>query len=83
MNPEQPTTLPQPGFALPLRYAPDVEQVPADEAETIAKIGQMMIGMVETVQQRHGQAMRATHSKATGLLKDELVVAGDLPAELA
>ena len=43
----------------------------------------MMIGMVETVQQRHGQAMRATHSKATGLLKDELVVAGDLPAELA
>ncbi len=83
MKPEQPTPPTQPSFASPLRYAPEVEQVPADEAETIVKIGQMMVGMAETVQQRHGKAMRATHSKATGLLKGELVVAGDLPAELA
>ena len=83
MTPDQPATRPQPGFAPPLRYAPNVEQVPADEAETIEKIGQMMIGMASKVQQRHGKAMRATHAKATGLLKGELVVAAGLPPELA
>ncbi len=83
MKPEQPPSLAQSGFAPPLRFSPGVEQVPADEAETIAKIGQMMVGMAEKVQQRHGHAMRSTHAKATGLLKGELVVPAGLPAELA
>ncbi|MEJ7658480.1 MAG: hypothetical protein WKG07_02055 [Hymenobacter sp.] len=67
----------------PVRYAPEVEQVPADEPATIAKIGQMMVGMAEAVRKQHGKAMRATHAKATGLLKGELTVPADLPAELA
>ncbi len=78
MSLEQPNTP-----ARPVLYTPEVEQVPADEAETIEKIGQMMVGMAETVRQKHGHAMRATHAKATGLLKGELVVPAGLPAELA
>ena len=66
-----------------VRYDPAVEQIPEDEAETIDKIGRMMTGMAETVRKKHGEAMRATHAKATGLLKAELVVADGLPAELA
>ena len=66
-----------------VRYDPAVEQTPRDEAETIDKIGRMMTEMAETVRKKHGEAMRATHAKATGLLKGELVVADDLPAELA
>lgn len=73
----------QPALARPVPYSPEVEQVPADEAETIEKINQMMVGMAETVRQKHGKAMRATHAKATGLLKGELVVPADLPPELA
>ena len=69
--------------APPVPYTPAVEQVPADEPETIEKINRMMVGMAETVQQRHGKAMRATHAKATGLLKGELVVLAGLPTELA
>ena len=66
-----------------VHYDPAVERVPKDEAETIAKIGKMMTEMAETVRKKHGEAMRATHAKATGLLKGKLVVADDLPAELA
>ena len=83
MSSEQPTTPVQPAAAPPVPYAPAVEQVPADEPETIDKINRMMVGMAQTVQQRHGKAMRATHAKATGLLKGELVVPEGLPAELA
>ena len=83
MQPKQPTGPAKPDGISPLRYAPQVEQVPADEAETIAEIGRMMVGMAETVRHKHGQAMRATHAKATGLLKAELVVPASLPAELA
>ena len=82
MSSEQPTIPGQPAAA-PVPYAPNVEQVPADETETIEKIKQMMVGMAETVRQQHGHAMRATHAKATGLLKGELVVLEGLPAELA
>ena len=77
------TSAREPHPAAPVPYAPDVEQVPADEPETIAKIGEMMVGMAQTVRDRHGKAMRATHAKATGLLKAELVVPEGLPAELA
>lgn len=83
MLPNQSLTPAQSASTPPVRYAPEVEQVPADEPETIAKIGAMMVQMAETVRGRHGHAMRATHAKATGLLKGELVVPAGLPAELA
>lgn len=83
MSQNQLTSTPPAHLAAPVRYAPDVEQVPADEPETIAKIGEMMVGMAEQVRQQHGHAMRSTHAKATGLLKGTLMVPADLPAELA
>ena len=83
MSSEQPTTPVPPASAPYVPYAPDVEQVPADEAETIEKINRMIVEMADTVRQRHGHAMRATHAKVTGLLKGELVVPAGLPAELA
>ena len=83
MSSQQPLTPASTALAPPVPYSPEVEQVPADEAETIAQIGRMMVGMAETMQRRHGYAMRATHAKATGLLKGELVVPEGLPAELA
>ncbi|MFD1875522.1 catalase family protein [Hymenobacter bucti] len=82
-NPEAPTAPAPVAFAPLVRYTPEVEQIPAEEPETIAKIGQMMVQMAEQVRAQHGKVMRATHAKATGLLKGELVVADDLPPELA
>ena len=67
----------------PIRYSPEVEHIPVDEQETIDKIGTMMTEMADTVWEKRGAAMRATHAKATGLLKGELVVTADLPDELA
>ena len=67
----------------PVPYSPEVEHVPADEQETIGKIGTMMTKMADTVREKRGVAMRATHAKATGLLKGELVVLADLPEALA
>ena len=75
--------LPLQPVSSPICYAPEIEQVPADEPETIAKIGEMMVSMADQVRQQRGHAMRSTHAKATGLLKGELVVPADLPAELA
>ena len=83
MENQPPTSAREPHLAAPVPYAPDVEQVPADEPETIEKINEMMVGMAQTVRDRHGKAMRATHAKATGLLKGELVVPDGLPGELA
>lgn len=65
----------------PVRYDSDVEQILEDEQELIDRIGEMMTGMQETVEKKEGAAMRATHAEATGLLKGELIVAEDLPAE--
>ncbi len=42
-----------------------------------------MTDMAKVLTKNEGVAMRATHSKATGLLKGELLIANDLPAELA
>lgn len=67
----------------PVRYDSGVEQILEDEQELIDRIGEMMTGMQETVEKKEGAAMRATHAKATGLLKGELIVAEDLPVELA
>lgn len=67
----------------PVHYHPGVEQIPEDEQEMIDKIGRMMTDMAKVVTKNEGAAMRATHSKATGLLKGELLIADDLPAELA
>lgn len=67
----------------PVRYRPDVEQISEDERETIDRLSEIVTNVAENVEKKHGAAMRATHAKATGLLKGELIIADDLPAELA
>lgn len=67
----------------PVHYHPGVEQILENEQEMIDKISRMMIDMAKVVTKNEGAAMRATHSKATGLLKGELLIAEDLPVELA
>lgn len=67
----------------PVLYTPDVERVPPDEPQTIAMIGEMMARMADAVREKHGEAMRATHAKATGLVTGTLEVLDGLPPELA
>lgn len=67
----------------PVRYRPDVEQVQPDEAETLNELSAIFRRIQENVLRKSGDAKRGTHSKATALLKGELVVADDLPPELA
>lgn len=67
----------------PVRYDPGVERPAPDEAHTIAGIIDAFGAQADTVAGNEGHAVRAGHAKATGLLKGGLVVAPDLPVELA
>lgn len=67
----------------PIRYTLDLEQPAPDEAETIGKIADTFRREAETVAAKSGHAMRPSHAKATAFLKGELIVADDLPPELA
>lgn len=66
-----------------VRYAPTVETVGDDEAETFAKIGKSFVTEGEAVAAKQGSAKRTSHAKATGLLTGELTVHHALPVELA
>ena len=66
-----------------LRYSPDIEQLEASEQETIDGIVKGMIAESRTVEKRDGQAVRASHAKSTACVTGELIVADDLPPELA
>lgn len=68
---------------MPVRYHSDVEQLLEDEQETINQLSRIVTNIAGNVESKHGAAMRATHAKATALLKGELIIADDLPAELA
>lgn len=68
---------------IPVRYRSDIEQILEDEPATINRLSEIVTNVAENVEKKHGAAMRATHAKATGLLKGELIIADDLPAELA
>lgn len=67
----------------PVRYTPDLERPLDHEQRTIDEITRVVTDIAAHVVRKQGHAMRATHAKATGLLKGELVVADGLPAELA
>ena len=67
----------------PLRYRPDVEQVPDGEQKAIDGIIKGMTSQSEVVEKREGHAVRASHAKSSACAVGELVVAPDLPTELA
>ncbi|TXC71471.1 catalase family protein [Sphingomonas ginsenosidivorax] len=66
----------------PVRYAPSVETVAPDEAETIAGLNESFQEILETTSQDYGHAVRAVHAKAHGIARGTLTV-GHLPPQLA
>lgn len=67
----------------PVRYAPDVEQIKADEAEAIGALNATFDEILQTVAEDTGHAVRSVHAKAHGLLRATLTVDDGLPPELA
>ncbi len=65
-----------------VRYGDHVETVADDEAETIDGIIATMTRESQTVAERDGQTVRASHAKSTGLLKGALTVLPGLPEPL-
>lgn len=66
-----------------LAYSDAIEKPEPDEDEAIAGIVKGMSEQTETVAEREGHAVRASHAKSTACAVGELTVAGDLPPELA
>ncbi len=66
-----------------LPYRDDIETLEADEQASIDGIIKGMTQESQTVEKRDGHAVRASHAKSTACVIGELVVADDLPPELA
>ena len=66
-----------------LPYRDDIETPEADEQASIDGIIAGMTQESQTVEQRDGHAVRASHAKSTACVTGEMVVAADLPPELA
>ncbi|WP_394647813.1 catalase family protein [uncultured Sphingomonas sp.] len=70
-------------MSAPVRYAPDIEQVQPDEAETIARLNEQFDIVLDTTAEDYGHAVRAVHAKAHAILEGTLTIDADLPPELA
>jgi catalase len=68
---------------LPLPYTDTIEQPPADEGESIARIMVILREMLQQQLKRSGLARRDVHVKSHGSAAGEFEVLADLPAELA
>ncbi|MBP0446444.1 catalase family protein [Roseomonas sp. SSH11] len=66
-----------------LRYSPDVETVPPEEAGTIEAILESMRRLATRTPEEYGHAVRVSHAKSHGLAVGELEVLPGLPAHLA
>lgn len=69
--------------APPVLFHPDLEQQEPDEAQTIASLEEVFVGMARTVAQAEGHAFRAVHAKGQALLDARLDVLDGLPPEFA
>ena len=67
----------------PIRYAPSVEKVEPDEAETIKGLEEQFRTILDTTSKDYGHAVRAVHAKAHGIASGTLTVKDGLPPELA
>ena len=63
-------------------YTADVEQVPADEAETIQKIIDSMHRVFARTQEKYERPLRVSHAKSHGVATGTLEVLPDLPPHL-
>ncbi len=67
----------------PVRYNPNVEQVKADEGETIDQLNETFDKILKIVADDSGHAVRSVHAKSHGILEGVLTVDANLPPELA
>ena len=67
----------------PVRYTPDVEEIKAEERETIEGLNAAFDTILERTAEDYGHAVRSVHAKAHGVLEGELTVDTGLPPELA
>lgn len=67
----------------PARFSPTVEQVEADERDTMAKLDEQFQSIQETTAEDYGHGVRAVHAKAHGIARGTLTVKEGLPPELA
>ena len=67
----------------PVRYTPAIEEIQADEQETIQGLNETFNTILETTAKEDGHAVRSVHAKAHAILEGEMVVADNLPLELA
>ncbi|MET0426927.1 MAG: catalase family protein [Microvirga sp.] len=67
----------------PVRYAPDVEDVRPDEAQTIEGLCATFDTILQTTAENDGHAIRSVHAKSHGILEGTLTVDANLPPELA
>lgn len=67
----------------PVRYSDALEDIKADEAETVAEMQAAFDTILSTTSQDYGRAVRAVHAKGHGILQAELSVHDDLPPEVA
>jgi hypothetical protein len=66
----------------PVPYSPAYETPEKDEAQTQAELAETLLSMSRTMYEHTGEALRSVHAKSHGLLRGELEVLDDLPAEL-
>ncbi len=66
-----------------LPYAPELETVEPDEAETQEKLIEVFRGIIETTNADYGHAVRSVHAKSHAILDAELEVPADLPPAYA
>ena len=67
----------------PIRYAPSLEQTPADEAETIDALIAQFDTIMGIIAEDYGHGARGVHAKGHGIARGTFTVADDLPPELA
>ncbi len=70
-------------MAAPVLYAPSVETIETDEAETIDGLNEQLSAIMDTTSAHYGHAVRSVHAKAHGIARGMFTVASDLPEELA
>ncbi len=68
---------------MPLPFAPEFEQVPDDEAQTIDEMVEALRGISETTLADEGHALRSVHAKSHGLLQGTWTVLDGLPPAYA
>lgn len=67
----------------PVRFSPDVEVIPDDEAETIKGLGEQVKAIQDKTTAHYGTAVRGIHAKGHAIINGTLEILPDLPLELA